>query len=174
MSGSVLPFRQVVLKVCSRCDLACDHCYVYEQADQSWRRRPKMITAETVTTTAERIAEHARYHGLPAVCVILHGGEPLLAGVAQLRRICEFLRRGVEKACRLDLRIHTNGVLLDDDFCRLFAEQQVKVGISIDGDRAANDRHRRYADGRSSYDQVIQAVGRLRDGQYQALYSGLL
>ncbi len=56
----------------------------------------------------------------------------------------------------------------------MFAEQQVKVGISIDGDRAANDRHRRYADGRSSYDQVIQAVGRLRDGQYQALYSGLL
>ena len=54
--------------------------------------------------------------------------------------------------CDLDLRIHTNGVLLTERFCELFAEHGVKVGISIDGDRAANDRHRRYADGRSSYD----------------------
>ncbi len=174
MSGRVLPFRQVVLKVCSRCDLACDHCYVYEQADQSWRRRPKMVTDETVTRTAERIAEHARYHALPAVRIILHGGEPLLAGVDRLRRTCEILRREVGKVCGLDLRIHTNGVLLDDGFCQLFAEQQVMVGISIDGDRAANDRHRRYADGRSSYDQVVRAIGRLRDERYRALYSGLL
>jgi len=174
MPGRAIPFRQVVLKVCSRCDLACDHCYVYEQADQSWRRRPKVITEETVTRTAERIAEHARYHALPAVRVILHGGEPLLAGVARLRRICEILRREVERVCDLDLRIHTNGVLLDDGFCQLFAEQQVMVGISIDGDRASNDRHRRYADGRSSYDQVVRAIGRLRDERYRALYSGLL
>src|ERR1700678_232213 len=174
MSGRVLPFRQFVLKVCSRCDLACDHCYVYEQADQSWLRRPKVITDETVTRTAERIAEHARYHALPAVRVILHGGEPLLAGVVRLRRICEILRREVEKVCALDRRIPTNGVLLDDSVCQMFAEQQVKVGISIDGDRAANDRHRRYADGRSSYDQVVRAIGRLRDDRYRTLYSGLL
>jgi uncharacterized protein len=147
---------------------------VYEQADQSWRRRPKVIADATVARTAERIAEHARYHALPAVRIILHGGEPLLAGVHRLRRICEILRRQVERVCGLDLRIHTNGVLLDDGFCRLSAEQQVMVGISIDGDRAANDRHRRYADGRSSYHQVVQAIGRLRGERYGALYSGLL
>ena len=174
MPGRVLPFRQFVLKICSRCDLACDHCYVYEYADQSWRGRPKVISDETVTKAAERIAEHARNHALAAVRIILHGGEPLLAGATRLRHICGILRREVEQVCELDLRVHTNGVMLDDSICQLFAEQQVKVGISIDGDRAANDRHRRYADGRSSYDQVIRAVARLRDERYRALYSGLL
>jgi uncharacterized protein len=178
MSGfdlrSVRPFRQFVLKVCSRCDLACDHCYVYEHADQSWRARPKVISGQTVTTAAERIAEHARQHALPEVRVILHGGEPLLAGVSRLRWTCAELRRVVETSCRLDLRIHTNGVLLGEEFCELFAEQRVGVGISLDGDRAANDRHRRYADGRSSYDQVITAVDRLRSDRYRALYAGLL
>ena len=98
---------------------------------------------------------------LPAVQVILHGGEPLLAGPARLRRIITTLRAALDGVCDLDLRIHTNGVLLTS-VCALFAEHQVKVGISIDGDRAANDRHRRYADGRSSYDQVIRAIGLLR------------
>ena len=74
----------------------------------------------------------------------------------------------------IDLRIHTNGVLLDEQFCEFFMEHGVKVGISIDGDRAANDRHRRYADGRSSYDKVIQAIGLLRSGRFRELYAGLL
>ena len=95
---------------------------------------------------------------LPAVQVILHGGEPLLAGRARLRRIIAELRSALDGICHLDLRIHTNGVLLNEQFCELFAEHDVKVGISIDGDRAANDRHRRYADGRSSYDKVIRAI----------------
>ena len=114
MPGKVRPFRQFVLKICSRCDLACDHCYVYEYADQSWRGRPKVISDETVTKAAERIAEHARNHALAAVRIILHGGEPLLAGVTRLRHICEILRYQVEQVCELDLRIHTNGVLLSD------------------------------------------------------------
>jgi uncharacterized protein len=88
MTGGVAPFRQFVLKVCSRCDLACDHCYVYESADQSWHSRPKVISEHTVTVAAERIAGHARQHALPGVRVVLHGGEPLLAGLATLRWIC--------------------------------------------------------------------------------------
>jgi hypothetical protein len=33
----VRPFDQIVVKIHSRCNLACDHCYVYEHADQGWR-----------------------------------------------------------------------------------------------------------------------------------------
>src|SRR6266702_6862251 len=122
MSGSGLPFRQFVLKVCSRCDLACDHCYVYEQADQGWRVQPTVMSDAVVARTAEAIARHAQDHALPEVRVILHGGEPLLAGAARLGRICQALRQEIEKACRLDLRIHTNGVRLDDEFLKLFSE----------------------------------------------------
>ena len=170
----LVPLSQFVLKVHSRCDLACDHCYVYEAADQSWRGQPKVISDEVVSQTALRIAEHAAAHRLPTVQVVLHGGEPLLAGRARLGRIATELRSALPGACHLDLRIHTNGVLLDEQFCEVFAEHAVKVGISIDGDRAANDRHRRYADGRSSYDKVIRAIGLLRDARFRSLYAGLL
>lgn len=173
-TGSTLPFRQFVLKVHSRCDLACDHCYIYEHADVSWRGRPKVIPGGTVAKAGERIAEHARYHALAGVRVILHGGEPLLAGVTRLGEIAWQLRRAITPVCALDLRIHTNGVQLDEEFCEVFLAAGVKVGISLDGDRAGNDRHRRYRDGRSSYDQVIRAVTLLRTDRYRELYAGLL
>jgi uncharacterized protein len=174
MSRPLVPLGQVVLKVHSRCDLACDHCYVYEAADQSWHGRPMVISEEVTAQAGRRIAEHAAAHSLPAVQVILHGGEPLLAGPARLRQIITTLRTALDGVCDLDLRIHTNGVLLNERFCALFAEYQVKVGISIDGDQAANDRHRRYADGRSSYDQVIAAIGLLGSSRFRDLYAGLL
>jgi uncharacterized protein len=173
-TGSTLPFRQFVLKVHSLCDLACDHCYIYEHADSSWRGRPKAIPSGTVAKAGERIAEHAREHALAGVRVILHGGEPLLAGAARLGEIASQLRRAIGPACDLDLRVHTNGVRLDEEFCEVFREAGIKVGISLDGDRAGNDLHRRYRDGRSSYDQVIRAVGLLRADRYKELYAGLL
>jgi uncharacterized protein len=173
-TGSTLPFRQFVLKVHSRCDLACDHCYIYEHADSSWRGRPKLILSKTVVKAGERIAEHARHHGLSRVRVILHGGEPLLAGAARLGEIASQLRAAIIPVCDLDLTIHTNGVRLDEEFCEVFLAAGVKVGVSLDGNRVGNDLHRRYRDGRSSYDQVIRAVGLLRSARYRELYAGLL
>lgn len=174
MTGPLVPFREVVLKVHSRCDLACDHCYVYEHADQSWRTRPRTISDDVIFRTAQRLAEHAKAHALPSVSVILHGGEPLLAGPARLRRVCEVLTSAFDGVAELDLRIHTNGLQLSPRYLDLFDEFGVRVGISLDGDRAANDRHRRYADGRSSHPLVLKAVELLRQERYRHLDLGLL
>lgn len=173
MTG-LIAFREIVLKVHSRCDLACDHCYVYEHADQSWRGRPKVISPEVIAQTASRLAEHAKTHALPSVTVILHGGEPLLAGPARLRLVCEEFTRALDGIAALDLRMHTNGLQLSPRYLDLFAEFGVSVSVSLDGDRAANDRHRRFADGRTSHPLVLAAVDLLRTEPYHHLYQGLL
>ncbi|MEI5520493.1 radical SAM/SPASM protein FxsB, inactivated metallohydrolase extension form [Streptomyces brasiliscabiei] len=166
--------QQLVLKIHSRCDLACDHCYVYEASDQSWRSRPTVIAEETLDQVARRLTEYVLAKSLDSVTVILHGGEPLLAGPARLRRICAELTRALAPVTSLDLRIHTNAVRLNRDHLRVFDEFRVKVGISLDGDRVANDRHRLDRRGRSSYDRVLRAVELLRLPEHRHLYQGLL
>jgi len=169
----IVPFRQFVLKIASRCDLSCDHCYVYEHADQGWRGQPMVMSDETVTRVADRIAEHATEHRLNTVLVVMHGGEPLLAGLSRLERISRELHRALAGVSQLDLRIHTNGVLLTEKLCEMFRAENIKVGVSLDGDKGANDRHRRYADGRSSYEEATRAVTLLRD-RHPEIYAGLL
>lgn len=171
MSRSV---SQYVIKVCSRCDLACDHCYVFEHADQSWRDKPKIIAGATVAQAARRIAEHVRIHHLDEVHVVLHGGEPLLLGHDGLHGVIGTLRSAIDPVARLYLHVHTNGVLLDEKLCALFADHAVQVGVSLDGDHAANDRHRRFSDGRSSYAMVRRALSLLRLPEYRHLYAGIL
>ena len=177
VTSGITPFRQFVLKVHSRCDLTCDHCYMYEAVDQGWRKQPMAMSRATAGAVGRAIAEHAGENGLDLVRIVLHGGEPLLAGVDRLQAIIEAVREpllAMPDPPHLDLRIHTNGVRLDRGFCDLFNKYDVKVGVSLDGDRAANDRHRRYANGNSSHDQVMAALALLRTPPYRHLYAGIL
>jgi uncharacterized protein len=167
-------FRQFVLKVHSRCNLACDYCYMYEHADQTWRSRPVVMADETMAWTARRIGEHCRDHHLAAVRVVFHGGEPLLAGATRLARLTGHLRAAVPPGCDLDLSIQTNGILLDEELCELFLAERIRVGISLDGGVTANDRHRRYLGGRSSHTAVLEAVRLINQPRYRTLFSGLL
>jgi uncharacterized protein len=168
------PISQYVLKVHGRCDLACDHCYVFEHADQSFRTKPRALPAATADIAARRISEHAAARAISQVTVILHGGEPLLLGRARMRSLLDLLVARIAPVTRLDLRVHSNGVLLDEQWCDLFSRYGVMVGISLDGDKAANDRHRRFADGRSSYEAVLHALTLLRGPDYRHLYAGIL
>lgn len=172
--SAFVPFRQFVLKVHSRCDLACRYCYVYEHADQTWRGRPRELDPSTAAQTARRMAEHAAAHALPELRVVLHGGEPLLLGPARMRETLELLTAEITPVTRLDLRIHTNAVRLDEEFLDLFATYDVKIGVSLDGDQIANDRHRLFRNGSSSHAQVLAALERLRRPAYRHLYAGLL
>ncbi|MGW0820158.1 radical SAM/SPASM protein FxsBH, inactivated beta-hydroxylase extension form [Streptomyces sp. NPDC002845] len=166
--------QELVLKIHSRCNLACDHCYMYEHADQSWKARPTVIAEETVTQVAGRLAAYADAHALERATVIFHGGEPLLVGPARLRYICEEITRILSPVTTVDLRMHTNGVLLRRHHLEILKEFDVKVGVSLDGDQAANDRHRLDRRGRSSYEKVLRGIELLRSPEYRHLYLGLL
>ncbi|BCB85357.1 hypothetical protein Psuf_026700 [Phytohabitans suffuscus] len=132
------------------------------------------MAPETVRAAAYAIADHAAAHALPSVSVVLHGGEPLLVGPARLREILLRLREAIAPVTVLDLRMQSNGVSLTPEICAILAEFQVSVGISLDGDRVANDLHRRYASGASSYDRVLSALRLLRRPEHRQIYGGLL
>ncbi len=157
------PFRQFLFKVHSRCNLSCDYCYVYEMADQSWRSRPVTMSAEVVAQAATRIADHVITHNLDEVRVILHGGEPLMAGREFFVNLATTVREAVPPECTLEFGMQTNAVLLDESFLDVLLTHRIRVGVSLDGGRDANDRHRSYANGRGSYDNVVSAERSNRD-----------
>ncbi|MFE9243968.1 FxsB family cyclophane-forming radical SAM/SPASM peptide maturase [Nocardiopsis sp. NPDC006938] len=167
------PFREFILKIHSRCNLACDYCYMYEMADQGWRSQPRRMARPTVDRVAERVAEHARAHGRERVDVVLHGGEPLLVGLDHLRYTVQALRKTCEPDVHVAIRMQTNGVLIDSHFLDLFEELGIRVGVSIDGAEADHDRHRTRANGRGTHAEVRAGIERLnaRDGR---LLAGLL
>jgi uncharacterized protein len=132
------------------------------------------MSRETVDWTAVRVAEHVRAHTLTAVEVILHGGEPLLAGASEIAYCVTRIRSAVDGAAEVDVGVHTNGTLLDSAHLQLFGELGVQVSVSLDGSAADHDRHRRRYDGMGTHTAVHRALWELGRNSHRALFAGLL
>ena len=168
------PFKEFVLKIHSRCDLACDYCYMYTMVDQSWRNQPIRMSATTIDQATARIAEHAATHSLQRLRVILHGGEPLLAGPVLLRRVVRRLEIELPSEISVSVSLQTNGIHLTESTLRLLDELDIQVGVSLDGDSVDHDRHRRRFDGRGSHAAVVAGLRRLSEANNRHLFRGLL
>jgi uncharacterized protein len=167
-------FREFVLKVHQQCNLACDYCYVYELADQSWRDRPRIMSPEVWRAAAGRIAEHAHEHDLDKLRIILHGGEPLLAGTDRLLRLVADVRDALPSGCELSVGMQTNGVGLDEETLIRLAAARISIGVSFDGSPENHDRHRRFRSGKGSHSAVDRALRLLGESPFRPFFGGLL
>jgi uncharacterized protein len=105
---------------------------------------------------------------------VIHGGEPLLAGPEGIARLVGHIRASVPTETLVEVTLQTNGTLLDDRFLDLFHRERIAVGVSLDGGRVAHDRHRRFANGRASFDLVARGLDMLGRPEHRAVYAGLL
>ena len=173
LDTEISPISTFLLKISSRCNLDCSYCYVYHSPDQSWLEKPQFMSRGVVSKLASRISEYACRHNLEEVTIILHGGEPLLAGVNQLEQYFATLNNHI--ACKVDFAVQTNGTLLNEDLLNLFFSYNVKIGISLDGDKETNDTNRTYSNGKGSFDNVKRSIELINSSEkWQGIFGGIL
>ncbi|MDQ0406297.1 uncharacterized protein J2S50_004846 [Streptomyces sp. DSM 40167] len=166
------PLRQFVLKVHGRCNLDCTYCYLYRGQDSGWRDRPARTDARTMDRAAARIAEHVRAHDLDHVRVELHGGEPLLTGPAPVRAYARAVRLAVPEGCRVTATVQTNGTRLTERALEQLTEDGIRVGLSLDGGRAAHNGRRVDHAGRPAWPAALATARRL--AAHPDAYAGIL
>lgn len=129
------------------------------------------MSRATIEHAASRIAEHVVTHDIGRVHIVLHGGEPLLAGPETIAHAVAAVRAALADKI-VDISVQTNGLLLDERFLRLFEELDVTVGLSIDGYASVHDRHRRQPDGGGTYEMAAEAAARL--AAHPRLFGGII
>jgi uncharacterized protein len=167
-------FHTFILKVQRDCNLDCDYCYVYHMADQSWQRKPGLMSVQVVNALAKRIHEHTDKHQLSRIDIVFHGGEPLLGGMPYLvdikKAIEEVLPDGVPS-----FGMQTNGVLLSNSVLDTLVKEKIGFGISLDGPREINDLHRVSRGSRhGSHERVMAALSTVAAHPARELFSGYL
>ena len=85
------------------------------------------------------------------------GGEPALAGLSFFRKAIE-LQNKYGKGKRIENAFQTNGTKLDDDWCKFFADNNILVGISIDGEEHNHDRYRKTFSGGPTFKRVMKGI----------------
>jgi uncharacterized protein len=85
-------------------------------------------------------------------------GEPLVVPREFYRNAVALLERYNRAAVAIHHALQTNATLIDDDWCRLFLEHDIRPGVSVDGPSFLHDRHRRTRGGKGTLDRVVRGM----------------
>ncbi len=97
-------------------------------------------------------------HRSDKVTVAWQGGEPTLMGVDFYRRAIELEEKYRRPGMTFENTLQTNGILLNDEWCKFFNENDFLIGISIDGPRELHDAHRVDKRGGPTFDRVMKGL----------------
>ena len=156
--NTIVPFSHpmyIMLKPAgSLCNLRCKYCYYLEKSRLYEDNKNHVITDALLE---KFIKEYIEAQTTPQVLFTWHGGETLMRPISFYRRALE-LQRYYARGRQIDNSIQTNGILLNDEWCRFFKENNFLVGVSIDGPQEFHDEYRRTATGKPSFRQVMKGI----------------
>jgi uncharacterized protein len=152
------PFHVLAKPTGPICNLDCEYCYFLSKESlypgDRFRMSDDVLTAYLVQYLGSQPDGE--------VTVAWQGGEPTLLGVDFFRRAVALAEGASRPGQTLQHTIQTNGTLLTDEWCELFAAHRFLVGISSDGPPDVHDRYRVDKRGRPTSDKVLRGLGLLR------------
>ncbi len=160
MAAASREFQVMVKPVGALCNLDCSYCYYLEKKElypnrESFRMPPDLL---------ERyIVQHIEAAPKTTILFSWHGGEPTLLGVDYFRHMVELQEKHRPAGREILNGIQTNGMLIDEEWCRFLGANRFHVGLSIDGPRELHDEGRRTVRGEATHKRVMQTFRLLQN-----------
>ena len=148
-------FSTLIKPASSLCNMRCKYCFYADET--SLRSTPcyGVMSKETSEKIIDRAYEFTQNGG---VGFAFQGGEPTVAGLDYFTHFVDYAKRKRPENVKLNFSIQTNGLLIDENWCKLLAENDFLVGLSMDGPRDINDFSRIDASGEGTFDRVLKTA----------------
>ena len=148
------PLYVMVKPVGPLCNMDCEYCYYLEKSELYAGKKGFKTPDELL----ERFTnDYINCQTSPYVLFTWHGGESLLRGIDFYRKAIR-LQQQYGRGREISNCIQTNGLLLNDEWCRFFKDNNFLVGISIDGPERLHDRYRKDYGGRGTFHRVMRGI----------------
>jgi uncharacterized protein len=152
---AALPAFHVMAKPTgAKCNLECDYCFFLKK-DRLYPGSDFRMSDETMEAYIRQTVEG---HRVPQVTIAWQGGEPTLMGLDFFKRAVMFEKKYARPGQRIENSFQTNGILIDEEWCRFFHDNDFLVGLSLDGPHRLHDAYRHDKGGKSVFDKVVRAA----------------
>ncbi|MBI5632810.1 MAG: anaerobic sulfatase maturase [Nitrospirae bacterium] len=138
----------------SACNLNCDYCFFLKKEGLYPGSNFRM--ADDVHEAYIRQLFEA--HQVPQVTVAWQGGEPTLMGLDFFRRSIDLQKKYQKPGTRVENTFQTNGILINDEWCEFFRDNNFLIGLSMDGPKELHDFYRKDKGGNGTFDKVMKAA----------------
>jgi uncharacterized protein len=138
----------------ARCNCACDYCFFLKK-ERLYPGSDFRMTDEVMESYIQQMVEASAGSDVE---IAWQGGEPTLMGVDFFRRAVAAGKRHAGACQRMSNSLQTNGLLIDEEWCRFLRDERFLVGLSLDGPRELHDAYRRDAAGKPVFDRVLRSA----------------
>lgn len=144
------------IELTQQCNLRCKYC-IYSGAYVSRRsHNPTEMSDAMLRQCVDFILAHYD-RSIPYITVCFYGGEALMA-IDKMKWLVGELRKVVVSP--IQYSISTNGLLLTPEVVEwICSVPDMKVTVTIDGDKIQHDKNRVTAGGRGSFDAIMHNLG---------------
>lgn len=151
--SNTLNFSTMAKPIGSACNLNCKYCYYSGKANLYNNVHHKM--SEKILELYVR--QYIEAVEGPEVSFCWHGGEPLLAGLDFYKKAIDFQKKYCDGK-KISNSLQTNGLLINDDWCDFFSDNNFLIGVSIDGPRHFHDANRLDFNRQPTFEKVIKNI----------------
>jgi uncharacterized protein len=148
-----MEFQIFIKPVGSLCNLGCSYCYYLDKTRLFRQGSPVPMPDDLLELY---IRQHIEASTEPVIFFSWHGGEPLLAEPDFFRKAVDLQKKWKPACSNIINGVQTNGTLLDEPWLRFFAEQEFRLGISMDGPEDLHDQFRNTRDGKGSFQKALR------------------
>lgn len=142
----------------SACNLNCDYCFYNSVASERAVGFKGMLSEDLA---AEIIVKAMDFTKGDDIFFTFQGGEPLLRGIDFYKNFVKMLNENNNYNSKITLCVQTNATLINDEWCEFFKENNILVGVSLDGDEELNS-YRKYPDGSASFSDTLCGINLLK------------
>lgn len=153
-----IPNAQLILVLTENCNLRCKYCVYSDMYPEQVNYSQQKMTFDVAKKAIDHfkdLYEARKDHGLKKKPIIsFYGGEPFLEFqlIKQIVKYCKEIHFDVSYGST------TNATIMTDEIINFIIENNVFLAISLDGDKASQNRNRVFMNGDGSFDTVYKNI----------------
>ena len=151
-----MPAISVMIKPSSgMCNMSCDYCFYRDETQKRSQESYGFMSEKTLKNVIRKTMLRAE----DMISYAFQGGEPTLRGLAFFQKVVEYQNQYNKNKIQVHNALQTNGLLIDEDWCRFLKENHFLVGVSLDGTKEIHDTYRHTRkEGGPTFDLVCSAI----------------
>lgn len=142
----------------SKCNLKCKYCFYHSIADARDIKDYGFMSIDTLKEIVNKIDDYCRGGN----CNLgFQGGESMLVGIEYYKALIKYINES-KYGTKFNISIQTNGTLINDEWAKLFKENDFLVGVSLDGTKEIHNLNRVNYLNEDTFNSVIKGINLLK------------
>lgn len=148
------PVNLLIKPASGNCNMRCTYCFYYDIMSKRTQASYGFMSLETLESVIKKALSYAE-----GSCIIAYqGGEPSLCGLEFFKISLELQKKYNVNHVKIQNAFQTNGYGLTRQWADFFAENDILVGVSLDGGPKLHDYYRKDTKGEGTFYKIMDNI----------------